>query len=836
MQNNILEMAGIISNCIRWVLWKIVTLLSLLVNSIEKAVTKIYNINGFFNSPEVTALIDKYKPLVWVILAISIGILGFKIMFNRKQNRGELPSNILFSILILVLLPTLMTKLDNMTSIAVKDVASEYTSSANELIKNNIYDLYYLDSNGFDLNNKNSIKSSEILTVDANETIDLDEVNNKAVLGKKIRFDKNGNKKLEDLETGWFKIDEEYYRYGIDFLSIIVTLGAMGITLICIGLKVARLIFELAFNKLLATLFAFADIGDGKKLKEIIKHIFSMFIVIFSTAIMTKLYVIFSSWLGTSLGNAGLSANGVAKMIVLVGGSIAVIDGPNIIERILGIDAGLKNGWSAVMAGYGLSKGAMNGLSSLSEGVKSLGKATALGASMGAGALSGMFGKDKNSNIINDDDNTDKNNNDKNNVSNNDIEQDMKNSDSNKNENPNVADNKSKEPGNNEKVNNDNISNIEDEMNRSKNRNSNNIVDNKDIDSLKDSNKNGDLNSIEEEMNRAKNSNPNNDTDNNKAIPNDINSKNMKDINRNRDNNMNVNNIEEEMNKNKNINPNNDIANKNIDTPKDINNPKYNKDIEGDMQQIKGINTNKSNLDSVTPKDSLNDEMSDNKGINPNKGNLDGVRPKGSLNDEMNDNKSINPNKGNLDGVRPKGSLNDEMSDNKSINPNKGNLDGVRPKGSLNDEMNDNKSINPNKGNLDGVRPKGGLNDEISDNKDINPNRSNVDSVRPKDSLNKEIGKSKDSNSTNSDNINSKNGFENIRPKETDNTSNSKLDNSNNKKREENLVGKMENRTIGEYAKDKVKSSKFIDDLNRSYNLGKNSTNKWNIKRKKNKI
>ena len=150
--------------------------------------------------------------------------------------------------------------------------------------------------------------------------------------------------------------------------------------------------------------------------------------------------------------------------------------------------------------------------------------------------------------------------------------------------------------------------------------------------------------------------------------------------------------------------------------------------------------------------------------------------------------------------------------------------------------MSDNKSINHNNGNLDVVRPKGGLNDEISDNKDINPNRSNVDSVRPKDSLNTEIGKSKDSNSTNSDNINSKNGFENIRPKEANNTSNSKLDNSNNKTREENLVGKMENRTIGEYAKDKVKSSKFIDDLNRSYNLGKNSTNKWNIKRKKNKI
>ena len=96
--------------------------------------------------------------------------------------------------------------------------------------------------------------------------------------------------------------------------------------------------------------------------------------------------------------------------------------------------------------------------------------------------------------------------------------------------------------------------------------------------------------------------------------------------------------------------------------------------------------------------------------------------------------------------------------------------------------------------------------------------------IGPKDRLNNEV---ENGNGTN----NSKNGFENIRPKETDNNSD-----LNDRTRERNLVGKMENRTIGEYAKDKVKSSKFIDDLNRSYNLGKNSTSKWNIKNKKNKI
>ena len=40
----------------------------------------------------------------------------------------------------------------------------------------------------------------------------------------------------------------------------------------------------------------------------------------------------------------------------------------------------------------------------------------------------------------------------------------------------------------------------------------------------------------------------------------------------------------------------------------------------------------------------------------------------------------------------------------------------------------------------------------------------------------------------------------------------------------------MENRTIGEYIKDGVQKSKFVDSVNRAYNLGYNTTSKWNIK------
>ncbi len=845
MEHNILEMANIISTCIRWIMWRVVTTLALLVNGIEKSITKIYNINGFFDSPEVTMLIDKYKPLIWVILGISIAALGFKIMFNRKQNRDELPANILFSILMLVLLPTLMTKLDSITSIAVKDVASEYTSSANELIKNNIYDLYYLDANNYDLSKKNNINSAEILSVNESETIDLEEVNNKGVLGKKIEFDKNGNKKLEDLESGWFKIDEEYYRYGIDFLTIIVTLGAMGITLMCVGLKVARLIFELAFNKLLATFFAFADIGDGKKLKEIIKHIFSIFIVIFATAIMTKLYVIFSSWLGTSLGNAGLSANGIAKMIVLVGGSIAVIDGPNIIERIIGIDAGLKNGWSAVIAGYGLGKGAINGISTLSNGVKNLVKTTAVGVSMGAGAVNGIF--DKN-NINDSNKDTNDKNNDNNNNLNNSLEEDMKNSNNTENKSSNSDDNKSKNIKENDEIKNVNMNTIEEEMKANKNLNSNSFNDNKNT------------NSIEDEMNGINHSNNDNsvsDNDsnerisdtNNNIIYSNANSRELKDINKNNDR-SNSGNIQEEMYRNQAsvskidgdsiINPNN-IDNLNNEMNKGDLNNLTSKDIIKSAVSLDNFNNkesltgemNRNNPNNLNSREALKDEsINSSNSFRNASANLDNSNSRESLNSEMNRN---NPN-----NLNSREALKDEsINSSNSFRNASANLDNSNSRESLNSEINRNNPNNLN--SKENFKNEGIINDGVnvdnsnsreSINGEMKSNFSNLgssNSFKDEGVNNSADIRNNESRSIKNDNgMRYKEGVENIQSKEVQGNLN--LDDRTKNK---NVVGKMENRTIGEYTRDKVKSSKFIDDLARSYNLGKNTGSKWNVKNKK---
>ncbi|MDV5116177.1 hypothetical protein R2Q93_15295 [Clostridium perfringens] len=367
----ILSITGIISHAFRWLGWQIIWLLASLVDGVEGAVNKIYTLNSFFSSSEVNNFIDRYKPIIWSILAISLAVLGYKIIMNRKMDKQSIPTNLIFSLIVVIALPMLMVKMGDLTNLVVKDVKVGYTSSAKQIVKDNLYDLYALDQNDFNFKEK------------------LDTL-------------ANGDMKETDLEKNWIMMDEDYYRYNIDFVSVIIGLATTGITLLCVGFKIARLIFELAFNKLFAMLFAFADIEDNKKIKAILKNIFSTFAVIMATAVLLKLYIIFVAWLNFTASSVdkgiGFTVTSLAKLILQIGASFAVIDGPNIIERILGIDAGLKSGLNTMLGTYGAMKALGSGTKSMISGTKGFAKATGgavdsaiKGGAVGAGAMNGLF-------------------------------------------------------------------------------------------------------------------------------------------------------------------------------------------------------------------------------------------------------------------------------------------------------------------------------------------------------------------------------------------------------------------------------------------------------------
>ncbi|MDC4242889.1 hypothetical protein NE398_22530 (plasmid) [Clostridium tertium] len=399
----ILSITGIISHAFRWLGWQIIWLLASLVDGVEGAVNKIYTLNSFFSSSEVNNFIDRYKPIIWSILAISLAVLGYKIIMNRKMDKQSIPTNLIFSLIVVIALPMLMVKMGDLTNLVVKDVKAGYTSSAKQIVKDNLYDLYALDQNDFNFKEKNNIPIDNIFDIHIDEAFKVDsKTKHEEIFKKKLDTLANGDMKETDLEKNWIMMDEDYYRYNIDFVSVIIGLATTGITLLCVGFKIARLIFELAFNKLFAMLFAFADIEDNKKIKAILKNIFSTFAVIMATAVLLKLYIIFVAWLNFTASSVdkgiGFTVTSLAKLILQIGASFAVIDGPNIIERILGIDAGLKSGLNTMLGTYGAMKALGSGTKSMISGTKGFAKATSgavdsaiKGGAVGAGAMNGLF-------------------------------------------------------------------------------------------------------------------------------------------------------------------------------------------------------------------------------------------------------------------------------------------------------------------------------------------------------------------------------------------------------------------------------------------------------------
>ncbi|MDU6483669.1 MAG: hypothetical protein E6538_16945, partial [Paeniclostridium sordellii] len=279
--NEMFNQVGMISYVLRYLGWGFIKLMAFLSNNIENVVNKIYSLNGFFSSKYVDELLHKLFPIAWGILAIAILILGFKIMLNREFKLNGLVKNILISISIVMLLPLGMSQLSKITNSAISGLKSEYKFSADKIIKDNLYDLYYLDTVNFKPKTtlKNKLPVNSITSININEEIDSSKLKNKDVCNSKISLDKNGKKFKDGLKKGIFSLfPENYYRYSFKFWTIAISIGCITFTLLVTSIKISRIIFELGFIKLFGILYSFADLSTGQKNKEIIRCIVSNFV------------------------------------------------------------------------------------------------------------------------------------------------------------------------------------------------------------------------------------------------------------------------------------------------------------------------------------------------------------------------------------------------------------------------------------------------------------------------------------------------------------------------------------------------------------------------------
>ncbi len=358
------NLSNLVNDALRTVGWIFVRGLSLLIDSLESLTDDILMIKTFFNNPQVVEFVQTIQPFLYVLLAASFVFTGYLIIFQKKFDREGILINIFISLMILGLLSPTMKQLNEFTDQAVNQVksgsifGSEKETISETILKENLNDLVAYDKNGFENYTENDVKNNVptklIKGLQINEVFDsnkLDVSTTGSKLSKSFILWDGSEEVIGELDqSGLDWNNQYYYRYHPNWLTILVTLGVMGFTLFSIAYKLARLSFELAFNYVLAILVAPADLHSGQKTKKVIQSILNTFLVIILIFVSIKLYTIGTAYLADTL-------DGLAYLIALIAFSAALIDGPNMVERLFGIDAGLKRGWGVALGAYTVGKG-----------------------------------------------------------------------------------------------------------------------------------------------------------------------------------------------------------------------------------------------------------------------------------------------------------------------------------------------------------------------------------------------------------------------------------------------------------------------------------------------
>jgi len=413
-------------------------LLSKIVDFLENGVDTLLGQNHFYEQSGVKKLMDQLAPYAFGLFLISLIFIGFQFIWNKIDNRAELVMNIVLAVSVIILVPKMFSMLDDVLQWGLDGVSGKHSLSE-EVIKMNVADLQLYVERDFkyagketnnyagdkktlprptsrndlgvgttDFTNGNKLKGTNIsvnekLDIQADEgwfpwtteewVKDLKKNNNQAykfLKYKAVPKSDGSSLKLKELAKNSVpgtKIGQEaYFRYKLNWGTIFATLAILGFVLAITVVKVARVMYELAFHGIAVMFVASTDLNGGQRIKKMITEIVSSFAVLFVMVLILKLYTYFTSWALDMKSDIGW----IPYILVMIAGAWAVIDAPDIVTRILGIDAGLRSGWQAMTGAYAGARMAGGGTKGIGSMIGGAGSAVA----SGKGLIDGLRGKD----------------------------------------------------------------------------------------------------------------------------------------------------------------------------------------------------------------------------------------------------------------------------------------------------------------------------------------------------------------------------------------------------------------------------------------------------------
>ena len=408
---DVLHIKSFALDFIRQLGWWLIKALCSLCDFFYDVLTSIYKALDFTTGDSLISYSKALMPWISCLLVISIMLLGYYMIVKRTDARVNLVQNLVLIMLIVTALPQITGYMADLTAAATKSVEQEAitqeASPSFKVIQENVIDLKTADKQDMpsyaDITDgkkkRNSLTSQKkIRYVDINEYMDYkndNELKNPDLWKSKLTVDGDGKTSITDMGGGlgsFFGLaNDKYYRYSLNWWTVIITLAVSCIALFFMSLKVARIIWEIAAHQLIGPFIAVTDLASGQRMKEFLRSLVSLFAVLFMIMLMYGLYFLGMSYIGNfSAGSQGVNA--VAKIIMQMALAWMMIDGANIIERVTGVDAGLKSGYQAVIGALAAGK-AVKGIGKAAGTLVNGSKPKSATTGLGSGGLKGAAGK-----------------------------------------------------------------------------------------------------------------------------------------------------------------------------------------------------------------------------------------------------------------------------------------------------------------------------------------------------------------------------------------------------------------------------------------------------------
>lgn len=326
------QQSDVIESAIRVVGWKLILLLHGICDACQSVWEAVFRVLSF--TQVISEKLGTYYPIWNAIFLVTILAVGTVFLYSER--RPPFLKNLVITMAVVMLLPGGVQLGIQLLGIEQNVFMANGTSVADTTVISNTTDLLYQKQNGWTFESPNCFTGETIKYIDPNEQVE--KKTDKVFKYYMIVDESSGKVKYKEIKKGFFGfLTPLYYRYSINFMAIIGELIVNILVLIFASYRLFRLIWDMIYGEILAYIFS-GDVMSGEKTKQTLQYLLNLF---WSVSIMIWGFAI---WREFELWVAKEYSNNFVRILLIAFAGIAMIDGPDIVERVLGIDVGMKDG------------------------------------------------------------------------------------------------------------------------------------------------------------------------------------------------------------------------------------------------------------------------------------------------------------------------------------------------------------------------------------------------------------------------------------------------------------------------------------------------------------